>query len=129
MLEALGRLAREPDVVLCDGHGRAHPRRFGSACHLGVASGLPTIGVGKSRLCGTHDEPGEERGEHVPLVHDGEVIGAVVRTRRRVSPVFVSVGHGVSLGSAVHLVLDCAPRFRLPQPIRAADKLASHGTA
>ncbi len=125
MLTALARLARVPDVILCDGHGRAHPRRFGSACHLGLLSGIPTIGVGKSRLCGSFDEPGLERGAWSPLLHNGETIGAVVRTRRKVSPVFVSCGHGVSLDSAIDLVLDCAPRFRLPEPIRGADRLAS----
>jgi deoxyribonuclease V len=125
MLEALERLARAPDIVLVDGHGRAHPRRFGSACHLGVLCGIPSVGVGKSRLCGSHDEPDLERGAWTSLVHNDEAIGAVVRTRRKVSPVYVSVGHGVSLPSAIDLVLDCAPRFRLPEPIRAADKLAS----
>ncbi|MEQ8231481.1 MAG: deoxyribonuclease V [Gammaproteobacteria bacterium] len=125
MLAALARLTRTPDVILCDGHGRAHPRRFGSACHLGLLSGIPTIGVGKSRLCGMHEDPDIERGAHTPLLHNDETIGAVVRTRRKVSPVYVSVGHGVTLESAIDLVLDCAPRFRLPEPIRAADRLAS----
>ncbi|MEQ8660487.1 MAG: deoxyribonuclease V, partial [Gammaproteobacteria bacterium] len=118
MLSALARLTRSPDVILCDGHGRAHPRRFGSACHLGLLSGIPTIGVGKSRLCGSYEEPELERGAYTPLLHNDETIGAVVRTRRKVSPVFVSCGHGVSLASAIDLVLDCAPRFRLPEPIR-----------
>lgn len=127
MLEALARLARVPDIILVDGHGRAHPRRFGSACHLGVVSGIPTVGVGKSRLCGTFEEPDLERGAWTPLVHNDETVGAVVRTRRKVSPVFVSIGHGVSQRSAIDLVLDCAPRFRLPEPIRAADRLASGG--
>ncbi|MCB1747487.1 MAG: deoxyribonuclease V [Gammaproteobacteria bacterium] len=125
MLEALARLARSPDILLVDGHGRAHPRRFGSACHLGVLCGIPSVGVGKSRLCGSHDEPDLERGAWTPLTHNEEAIGAVVRTRRKVSPVYVSVGHGVSLPSAIDLVLDCAPRYRLPEPIRAADKLAT----
>ncbi|MGE0485714.1 MAG: deoxyribonuclease V [Gammaproteobacteria bacterium] len=125
MLEALAHLARAPDILLVDGHGRAHPRRFGSACHLGVLCGIPSVGVGKSRLCGSHHDPDVERGAWTSLVHNEEAVGAVVRTRRKVSPVFVSVGHGVSLASAIDLVLDCAPRFRLPEPIRAADKLAS----
>jgi len=125
MLEALERLTRTPDIILCDGHGRAHPRRFGSASHLGVLSGIATVGVGKSKLCGTFDEPAEERAAWTPLVHNDEIIGAAVRTRRKVSPIIVSVGHAISLQSAIDLVLDCAPRFRLPEPIRAADKLAS----
>lgn len=125
MLEAVQRLSRAPDVILCDGHGRAHPRRFGSASHLGLLTGIATVGVGKSRLCGSFVEPGEERGSWTPLQQGSETIGAVVRTRRKVSPVIVSVGHGISLQSAIDLVLDCAPRFRLPEPIRAADKLAS----
>ncbi|MEX2479592.1 MAG: deoxyribonuclease V [Gammaproteobacteria bacterium] len=125
MLEALQSLTRTPDIILCDGHGRAHPRRFGSASHLGLLSGIATVGVGKSRLCGSYEEPDAERGAWTPLLHNEETIGAVVRTRRKVSPVFVSVGHAVCLQSAIDLVLDCAPRFRLPEPIRAADKLAS----
>ena len=128
MLEALQGLSRVPDIILCDGHGRAHPRRFGSASHLGVLSGIATVGVGKSRLCGSFAEPPEERGSWTPLQHGTETIGAVVRTRRKVSPVIVSVGHAISLQSAIDLVLDCAPRFRLPEPIRAADKLASAAT-
>jgi deoxyribonuclease V len=124
MLEALANLERKPDIILCDGHGRAHPRRFGSASHLGLFSGIPTVGVGKSRLYGSFEAPSEERGHSTSLFVRDEVIGAAVRTRRRVSPVFVSTGHGVSIISAIDLVLDCAPRFRVPEPIRAADKLA-----
>ena len=125
MLDALSRLAVEPDIVLCDGHGLAHPRRIGSACHLGLAAGIPTVGVAKSCLVGCFDDPGERRGDWSPLEHRAECIGAVLRTRSKVRPVFVSSGHRVSLTSAIDLVLDCAPRFRLPEPIRAADKLAS----
>lgn len=126
MLEALEALKHPPDVLLCDGHGRAHPRRFGSACHLGLASGIPSVGIGKSRLVGAYEEPGLERGDWTDLTIESERIGAVVRTRKKVRPVFVSTGHGVGLQSAIDLVLDCAPRFRLPEPIRAADKLASN---
>ena len=125
ILEALSRLATIPDVILCDGHGIAHPRRFGSASHLGVATGTTTVGVAKSRLTGTCDEPPAERGEWVPLLDKDEHIGAVVRTRAKVKPVFVSIGHRISLRSAIDLVLDCSGRYRLPEPIRAADKLAS----
>lgn len=124
VLAALERLSSEPDLVLCDGQGIAHPRRFGVACHLGVETGLCTIGVGKSRLCGQAEEPDRQRGAE-SLLRDGEeVIGSVLRTRTAVRPVFVSSGHGVSLQTATRLVLECAPRFRLPEPIRAADRLA-----
>ncbi len=124
VLGALERLAVPPELVLCDGQGRAHPRRFGIACHLGVTTGLATIGVGKSRLCGQHDEPGPEKGAAVDLVDGDEVIGRVVRTRSRVRPLYLSVGHRVSLATAVDLVLACTPRYRLPEPVRRADRLA-----
>lgn len=125
MLEALEALACTPDVILCDGHGLAHPRAFGSACHLGLATGCATIGVGKSRLFGEHREPGRRRGNRARLTAGGKVIGSVLRTRTDVRPVYVSTGHRVTLDTAVRLVLACAPRFRLPEPIRAADRLAS----
>jgi len=121
---ALSALRRRPDAVLCDGQGLAHPRRFGIACHLGVKTGLRTIGVAKSRLCGNHEMPGERRGDQTVLVDQDECIGTVLRTRVGVKPVFVSIGHGLTLGRAVAIALDCAPRFRLPEPIRAADRLA-----
>jgi deoxyribonuclease V len=124
ILGALERLALPPELVLCDGQGRAHPRRFGIACHLGVVTGLATIGVGKSRLCGRHDEPGPEKGAEADLVDGGEVIGRVVRSRDRVRPLYISVGHRVSLATAVDLVLACTPRYRLPEPVRRADRLA-----
>jgi deoxyribonuclease V len=124
VLGALERLSIPPEVVLCDGQGRAHPRRFGIACHLGVTTGLATIGVGKSRLCGHHEEPGPEKGSAVDLVDGEEVIGRVLRSRNRVRPLYVSVGHRVSLATATDLVLACTPRHRLPEPIRRADHLA-----
>jgi deoxyribonuclease V len=124
ILGALERLAIPPELVLCDGQGRAHPRRFGIACHLGVATGLATIGVGKSRLCGRHREPGDQKGDAVDLVDADEVIGRVVRSRSRVRPLYISVGHRVSLSTAVELVLACTPRYRLPEPVRRADRLA-----
>jgi deoxyribonuclease V len=125
VLEALGQLVRLPDLLLCDGQGIAHPRRLGIAAHLGVLTNLPVIGVGKSRLVGTHDAVPEARGSWRPLNDHGEVIGAVLRTRERVKPVYVSIGHRVSLEHAMTLVLDAAPRYRLPEPIRRADRLAS----
>jgi deoxyribonuclease V len=114
------RLARKPEVVLVDAHGLAHPRRFGSASHLGVKLGVPTVGCAKSRLCGEHGEPGAERGSWTPLFLDGEEVGRVVRTRAGVKPVFVSPGHLSDLESAVELVLRCSPRLRIPQPVRLA---------
>ena len=120
LLEAFARLRTRPDLLVADGHGRAHPRRFGIACHLGVALDLPTIGCAKSRLVGAHREPGARRGSHVQLRDEGEVIGEVVRTREGVKPVFVSVGHRVSLASARRWILRLAPRHRLPEPVRAA---------
>ncbi len=128
VLEALPLLACAPDLLMVDGHGYAHPRRFGIACHIGVLTGLPTVGVAKSRLVGRHGEPGPERGDRVPLLDGGEVIGMVLRTRRGVKPVYVSVGHRVSLERAVDLVLACGRGFRLPEPIRIADRLSrAHG--
>jgi deoxyribonuclease V len=124
ILACLQRLPERPDLLLIDGQGLAHPRRFGLACHVGVLADLPTIGVAKSRLVGTHEEPGIERGAWSPLVDRGETVGAVLRTRRGVRPVYVSVGHRVSLETAIDLVLRCTGRFRLPEPIRAADRLS-----
>ena len=117
---AFSRLRTRPDLVLCDGHGRAHPRRFGFACHLGVQWGVPTIGCAKSRLVGKHREPGPQRGAHTALRDGGETIGAVLRTRAGVAPIYVSIGHRVSLATARRLVLRFTPRVRIPEPLRAA---------
>lgn len=125
LLNALEQLRSLPDLLLCDGQGIAHPRRLGVAAHLGVITGLAAIGVGKSRLIGRHEEPGNARGDWVPLVDRDEVIGRVVRTRSNVKPVYVSVGNRVSLASAMEFVLRYTTRFRLPEPIRAADRLSS----
>jgi deoxyribonuclease V len=121
LVEALRQVEAVPDVLVCDGFGVAHPRRFGLASHIGVLTGLPSIGVAKSRFIGTHDEPAPRRGAHADLVDDGEIIGRVLRTRDGVRPVFVSVGHALSLDDACALVLRMAPAHRLPEPIRAAD--------
>jgi len=125
VLDALEKLQRMPDLLLCDGQGLAHPRRFGIACHLGVLTDLPTIGVAKSRLVGTHGLLKEEKGAHQPLLDKKEVVGMVLRTRRSVRPLYISIGHRISLDSAVNYVLRCTTRYRLPETTRAAHKLAS----
>jgi deoxyribonuclease V len=125
ILQALGRLTVTPDLLLCDGQGLAHPRRFGLACHLGVLTDIPSIGVAKSRLIGTHDDPPREKGQWLPLMDKGETIGAVVCTRNNVSPVYVSLGHRISLPTAIDYVLACTTRFRLPETTRWAHRLAS----
>jgi deoxyribonuclease V len=124
VLLALGKLKVRPDVIIFDAQGLAHPRRLGLAAHLGVLLDRPSIGCAKSRLCGRHEEPRPERGSWVPLTDDGTIIGAVVRTRSRVRPVYVSIGHQVDLESAVDLVLRCCTRYRLPEPIRWAHRVA-----
>ena len=120
LLEAFKRLRRVPQVVLVDGQGIAHPRRLGVASHLGLWLDLPTIGCAKSRLCGEAVEPGPSRGEKAPLLHDGQIIGAVVRTRDRVRPVFVSPGHRIGLERSIEIVLQCGGGYRLPEPTRQA---------
>jgi deoxyribonuclease V len=124
ILPALERLTVRPDVLMTDSQGRAHPRRFGLACHLGVLLDRPSLGVAKSLLTGTYDEPGPEKGSRSPLTHRGEVVGAVLRTRADTSPVYVSVGHRITLDEAVALTLACAPRFRIPEPTRQAHNLS-----
>ena len=121
---AFERLATLPDLLLVDGQGVAHPRRFGLAAHLGLLAGIPTIGCAKSRLCGEAADPAPERGSMTDLIDGGERIGAVVRTKDRVKPLYVSVGHLISLESAAEWVLRLAPTHRLPEPIRLADRLS-----
>ena len=125
VLQALEQLAEMPDLILCDGQGMAHPRRFGLACHLGVLTDIPCIGIAKSRLIGTHDDLPPEKGHWVPLRHQHETIGAVLRTRTRVSPVYVSIGHRVNLNTAIDYTLRCTTRYRLPETTRRAHRLAS----
>jgi len=124
VLAALEKLEAKPDVLLFDAHGLAHPRRMGLATHLGLLLDLPAIGCAKSRLCGEHGAVPPQRGGWVPLVDGEEIIGAVVRTRSNVRPVYVSIGHRVDLDSAVRVVLFCCARYRLPQPIRWAHQIA-----
>lgn len=117
------RLSRRPDVMLYDGHGIAHPRRCGIASHMGVVLSVPSVGCAKSRLVGEHDPPGIARGS-VALLRDGEeILGAAVRTRTAVRPVFVSVGHRADLDTAIALVLSLCSRYRLPEPARRAHQL------
>lgn len=123
-LAALALLRPRPDLVLVDGQGRAHPRRFGLACHIGVLADLPTIGVAKSRLLGDHAAPPETAGSWVPLRDREEVIGAVVRTRAATKPLFVSIGHRISLGRAIDWTIRLCAGRRLPEPIRLADRLS-----
>ena len=111
-----------PDLLLCDGQGIAHPRRFGLACHLGVMFDVPTIGCAKTCLLGSGSEPGMERGDSAPLLDQGETVGCALRTRTRIKPVYVSPGHRVSVATASEWVLRLAPRFRLPEPLRLADQ-------
>jgi len=125
VLAALRRLRVAPDVLLCDGQGIAHPRRLGIASHLGILSGLPSIGVAKTRLIGEHQQVPDRRGAWVPLFDRGECIGAVLRTRAHVKPLYVSIGHRVSLPTAIALVMACVGRFRLPETTRWAHRLAS----
>jgi len=124
-LAALDRLTRRPDILVCDGQGYAHPRRFGLACHLGVITDIPSIGVAKSRLIGAHEPVPDEKGAWVPLLDGEEVLGAVLRTRVGVKPVYVSVGHKITLSRAIDLVLGLTPRYRLPETTRRAHRLAS----
>ncbi|MFQ5890509.1 MAG: deoxyribonuclease V [Gemmatimonadota bacterium] len=124
VLEALAGLGEPPDLLLCDGHGVAHPRRFGLACHLGLLTDTPAIGVAKSLLVGHHAPLPPERGASRRLVDGEETVGMALRTRSNVKPVYVSVGHRICLASALEYVLRCSPRFRLPEPIRQAHHFA-----
>jgi deoxyribonuclease V len=125
VLEALSRLNTKPDLLLCDGNGYIHPRRFGFACHLGVVSQIPSIGVAKTPYIGEHDTVGNHRGDWQPIYDNNEMIGAALRTQTDVKPVYVSIGHRISLERAIDYVLQCAPTYRLPETTRWADHLAS----
>lgn len=129
LLAALDRLTVDPDLLICDGHGLAHPRRFGLACHLGVITGRPAIGVAKTPLVDACAEPARPRGSWAPLVDQGEVVGRVLRTQDGVRPVYVSVGHRMSLDNACARVLALSPRYRLPESTRRADRLCRSALA
>ncbi len=124
-LEAWEKLRTRPDCLICDGHGYAHPRRFGFACHFGLLADLPTIGFAKSVLVGRFEPPGVTRGSVSDLVDAGEVIGAAVRTREGTEPVFVSIGHRISLSRAVATILACTSGYRIPEPARRAHLLVN----
>jgi deoxyribonuclease V len=125
VLEALEQLREPPDLLLCDGQGIAHPRRLGIASHLGLLVDIPAIGVAKSRLCGMHEEPPNQRGAWTPLWAEGEIIGAVLRTRPGVKPLYISPGHRINLATAIQYVMACCTRYRLPETTRHAHRLAS----
>jgi deoxyribonuclease V len=129
ILDALEGLSIEPDVLIFDGQGMAHPRRMGLATHMGILLDHPAIGCAKSRLCGEYEMPGPAKGDHSYLRHDGEVIGAALRTRAKVSPVFVSIGHKVDLERAMDCVLRCCPTYRLPETTRWAHRVAGGASA
>lgn len=124
-IKALEKLKITPDLVLCDGQGIAHPRRLGIASHLGIIADLPTIGVAKSRLVGTFENLGETRGSASPLIYKNRQLGVALRTKDKVQPVYVSIGHRIGLESAIKYVLQCTTKYRLPETTRLADKLAS----
>ena len=123
-IAAVGALATVPDLLICDGQGIAHPRRCGVASHLGLVLDLPSIGAAKSRLIGSHEEPAADRGAWTSLVNEGEIVGACLRTRSNVSPIYVSIGHRICLSRAIRLVMRFSIGFRLPEPTRLADKLS-----
>lgn len=120
LMEAWEKLTIEPDVVMFDGHGMAHPRRMGIATHMGLWINRPSFGCGKTVLAGRFDDPAPERGNWTPMLHRGEVVGAAVRTKNKVSPVFISPGHLIDLPTAIDLTLRCDGGYRLPEPTRRA---------
>ena len=126
IVAALESLNHQPDLLLCDGQGMAHPRRFGVACHVGIVTGTPSIGVAKKRLCGEHHDLAEEQGSMQPLVDHGERVGTVLRSRTGIKPLYVSIGHRVCLPTAERMVQLCLRGYKLPEPIRWADALASN---
>ncbi|RJQ74329.1 deoxyribonuclease V [Pseudonocardiaceae bacterium YIM PH 21723] len=124
IVEALATLSGTPGLIVCDGHGLAHPRRFGLACHLGLITGIPAMGVAKNVFTGEFEEPGPHRGATSPLLDGGEEIGWVLRTQDGVKPVFVSAGHLIGLDNACEWALRLTPRYRLPETTRQADHLS-----
>ena len=125
IMKAISRLPLRPDLMVFDGHGIAHPRRFGIACHIGLLTGIASIGCAKTRLIGSYQAPAADRGSFSVLKDRGEILGAVVRTRTKVAPVFVSIGHGIDLSDSIRHVLHCCRKYRLPETTRQADRLAA----
>jgi deoxyribonuclease V len=125
VLQAFEQIQQVPDVVVFDGMGRIHPRKMGIAAHLGLWLDVPTMGVGKTHFIGEYDMPAPEKGAHTPLMYHGEQLGIVLRTRNRVKPVYVSAGHRADHNSAVKLIMQMTPKFRLPEPIRQAHHAAA----
>ncbi len=124
VLAALNKLGSLPDVLICDGQGIAHPRRFGLACHIGLLANIPSIGCAKTWLTGSYSDPGRDKGDYSNLRDGREIIGAVVRTRKDVRPLFVSVGYQISLQDSIEIVMRCCGRYRIPEPLRRAHSLA-----
>jgi deoxyribonuclease V len=124
LLAAMEKLTTLPDLLMVDGMGIAHPRRFGIAAHLGVLCDLPAIGVGKSRLCGKYEPLGDEKGATSALMDKGEHIGTVLRSKQGCNPLFISPGHRIDHETALAVTLNCLSRYRLPEPTRVADKLS-----
>jgi deoxyribonuclease V len=124
IMKALSKLTIKPDIILFDGQGIAHPKGMGIATHLGILLRTPSIGCAKSRLLGDYEEPGQSKGSSSPLRHRGKIIGAVIRTRDNVKPLFVSPGHMVDLERAIDIVMKSSSKFRLPEPLRRADYLS-----
>lgn len=123
LLDVVSKLWTRPDVLVVDGNGVLHPRRFGSACHVGVLTDIPTVGVAKNAIC-DYEKPGFDRGKWTTIQDGSGVVGRALRTQRDVKPVFVSIGHKIDLDLATRMICELAPRYRLPEPIRAADSLA-----
>lgn len=125
LLEAWDKLRIKPDVLMLDGQGIAHPRRFGIACHVGIILEIPTIGCAKSILVGSHGELAPEVGSHTPLIDRGEQVGVALRTKKNVAPVYVSAGHLIDLHSAIELVMKSTSKYRQPEPTRQAHLLVN----
>ncbi len=123
LLQAYSQLKQTPELIMCDGHGIAHPRRLGIAAHIGVLLDRPSIGVGKSKLCGSYQEPGLSTGSSAPLLQGQALLGRVLRSKNKVRPLFVSPGHKMDIPSAVAIVMACCHGYRLPEPTRLADKM------
>ncbi len=124
VLDALAKVETQVDMLFCDGNGYIHPRRCGIACHLGVVTGLPSIGIAKNYYIGDHEPVGEAKGDWQPLLHHGERIGAVLRSRAKVKPLYVSPGHRICLETAITYVMACVTEYRLPETTRLSDRLS-----